>query len=49
LFVFVKPLVIKSSCSFHVCDHTAINRNDMLIGCVVLSLAARVNDIEFSS
>jgi len=30
-------------------DHTVIKCNDVLIGCVVLSLAARVNDIDFSS
>jgi len=33
----------------HVCDHTVIKRNNVLIGCVVLSLAARVSDIDFSS
>jgi len=33
----------------HVCDHTVIKCYDVLIGCVVLSLVARVNDIDFSS
>ena len=31
------------------CDHIVIKRNDVLIGCVVLSLVARVNDIDLSS
>jgi len=44
-----ETLVIWGSCSFHVYDHTAINRYDVLIGCVVLSLAARVSDIDFNS
>jgi len=33
----------------HICDHIVIQCDDVLIGCVVLSLAARVNDIDFSS
>ena len=33
----------------HIYDHTVINCNLVLIGCVVLSLSARVNDIDFSS
>ena len=47
LFVIHKPLVIRVHA--HVCDHTVIKCYDVLIGCVVLSLAARVSDIDFSS
>ena len=47
MFVHVKPLVIRVHA--HVCDRTVIKYNDVLIGCVVLSLAARVSDIDFNS
>jgi len=47
VFVYVKPLVIRVHA--HVCDHTAIKHNDVLIGYVVLSLSARVSDIDFNS
>jgi len=47
VFVYVEPLVIRVHA--HVCDHTVIKCNDVLIGCVVLSLAAMVSDIDFNS